>query len=60
MSEIGSLYSVENLRLQKLRKWAVKDLRKYLIFYFEWDDAIELVGMLYAAQDINSILDSEV
>jgi toxin ParE1/3/4 len=60
MPGIGSLYPVENSRLQGLRKWAVKDFRKYLIFYFERDGAIEVVRILYAAQDINSILDGEV
>lgn len=57
---IGSLYPVENPRLQGLRKWAVKDFRKYLIFYFERDDAIEIVRILYAARNISSILDGEV
>lgn len=31
-----------------------------IIFYFEQDDAIEVVRILYAAQDRSSILDSEV
>lgn len=56
---MGSLYPVKNPRLQGLRKWAVKDFRKYLIFYFDRDDAIEVVRILYAARDISSILDSE-
>lgn len=56
----GSLYLVENPRLQGLRKWAVKDFRKHLIFYFERDDDIEVVRILYATRDINSILDGEV
>lgn len=60
MPGIGSLYPVENPRLQRLRKWAVKGFRKYLIFYFERDDAIEVVRILYATQDISSILDGEV
>lgn len=59
MPGIGSLYSVENPCLQGLRKWAVKDFRKYLVFYFERDDAIEVVRILYAAQDISSILEGE-
>ncbi len=59
MPGMGSLYPVENPRLQGLRKWAVKDFKKYLIFYFEQDDAIEVVRVLYATQDINSILDGE-
>lgn len=56
---IGRLYAVENARLQGLRKWAVKDFRKYLIFYFDRDDAIEVVRILYATQDIASILEGE-
>lgn len=60
MPGIGSFYLVENPRLQELRKWAVKDFRKYLILYFEWDAAIEVVRILYAARDISSILDGEV
>ncbi len=57
---MSSLYPVENPRLQGLRKWAVKDFRKYLIFYFERGDAIEVVRILYATRDISSVLDSEV
>jgi toxin ParE1/3/4 len=60
MPGIGSLYPIENPRLQELRKWAVKDFRKYLIFYFERDDAIEVVRILYAAQDISSIFQGEL
>jgi toxin ParE1/3/4 len=60
MPGMGGLYPVENPRLQGLRKWAVKDFKKYLIFYFERDDAIEIVRILYAAQDISSILNGEV
>ncbi|WP_416674099.1 type II toxin-antitoxin system RelE/ParE family toxin [Egbenema bharatensis] len=60
MPGIGSFYPVENPRLQGLRKWAVKDFRKYLIFYCERDDAIEIARILYATQNINSILDGEV
>ncbi|MBE8998600.1 MULTISPECIES: type II toxin-antitoxin system RelE/ParE family toxin [unclassified Nostoc] len=59
MPEVGSLYRVSNPRLQGLRKWAVKHYRKYLIFYIVWEDAIEVVRILYATQDISSILDSE-
>ena len=60
MPGIGSLYSVKNSRLQGLRKWAVKDFRKHLIFYFDRDDALEVVRILYAMQDINSILEGEM
>ncbi|MBL1177541.1 type II toxin-antitoxin system RelE/ParE family toxin [Pantanalinema sp. GBBB05] len=60
MPGIGSSYPVENPRLQGLRKWAVKGFRKYLIFYFERGDAIEVIRILYATQDISSILEGEV
>jgi toxin ParE1/3/4 len=40
---IGNLYPVENPRLQGLRRWAVKDFRKYLIFYLEHEDTIEIM-----------------
>jgi toxin ParE1/3/4 len=59
MSGMGNLYPVENPRLQGLRKWAVKDFKKYLIFYVERDDTIEVVRILYATQDISSILEGE-
>lgn len=59
MPKIGSLYPVEDPRLRGLRKWAVKDFRRYLIFYFEQDDAIEVVRILYATRDINSLLKDE-
>jgi toxin ParE1/3/4 len=58
-SSIGSLYRTQNPRLQGLRKWAVKDFRKYLIFYFDRDDSIEIVRILYAARDIAKILENE-
>ncbi len=60
MPGIGSFYLIENPRLQGLRKWAAKDFRKHLIFYFERDDAVEVVRILYATRDIDSILDGEV
>ncbi len=57
MPGIGSIFFTKNDRLQGLRKWAVKDFRKYLIFYVDRDDVVEIVRILYAARDIASILD---
>ncbi|MDZ7969379.1 MAG: type II toxin-antitoxin system RelE/ParE family toxin [Nostoc sp. DedSLP03] len=59
MPGMGSRYPVDNLRLQGLRKWAVKRFKKYLIFYFEQDESIEVVRILYAGQDIESILEQD-
>jgi toxin ParE1/3/4 len=65
MPGIGSIFVTRNDRLQGLRKWSVKDFRKYLIFYIESpserlrqrDDVVEIVRILYATRDISSILD---
>ncbi|MEH2328297.1 type II toxin-antitoxin system RelE/ParE family toxin [Nostoc sp.] len=59
MPGMGSRYPLESLRLQGLRKWAVKGFKKYLIFYFERDEKIEVVRILYAGQDIERILEQE-
>jgi toxin ParE1/3/4 len=57
MPGIGSIFVTRNDRLQGLRKWSVKDFRKYLIFYIDRDDVVEIVRILYATRDISSILD---
>jgi toxin ParE1/3/4 len=54
---IGSSFITGNSRLQGLRKWAVKDFRKYLIFYIDRDDVVEIVRIIYATRDISNILD---
>ncbi len=58
MPGIGSIFVTDNNRLQNLRKWSVKDFRKYLIFYINCDEVVEIVRILYATRDINSILDT--
>jgi toxin ParE1/3/4 len=57
MPGMGSIFVTDNNRLQNLRKWSVKDFRKYLIFYIDRDQVVEIVRILYATRDINSILD---
>ncbi|MBX9257765.1 type II toxin-antitoxin system RelE/ParE family toxin [Desmonostoc muscorum CCALA 125] len=59
MPGMGSPYPLDNPRLQGLRKWAVKGFKKYLIFYFERDESIEVVRILYAEQNIERILEQE-
>ncbi|MEM6614521.1 MAG: type II toxin-antitoxin system RelE/ParE family toxin [Cyanobacteria bacterium P01_C01_bin.72] len=59
MPGLGSLYRVNSPRLQGLRKWPVKDFRKYLIFYLDQDNCIEIIRILYAARDLSSILERE-
>ncbi|MBE9234406.1 type II toxin-antitoxin system RelE/ParE family toxin [Cuspidothrix issatschenkoi LEGE 03284] len=56
---IGSVYDIGNPRLAGLRKWQVKGFEKYLIFYSEGDEYIEIVRLIYAARDISQILAEE-
>jgi toxin ParE1/3/4 len=58
MPGIGSIFTTKDNRLQDLRKWSVKDFRKYLIFYIDREDVVEIVRILYATRDISSIFDS--
>ncbi|MCY7367610.1 MAG: type II toxin-antitoxin system RelE/ParE family toxin [Chamaesiphon sp.] len=58
MPGIGSIFTTNNNRLQELRKWSVKDFRKYLIFYIDREDVVEIVRIIYATRDISSIFDS--
>jgi toxin ParE1/3/4 len=59
MPKMGRMYQLENPRLQGLGRWAVKGFKKYLVFYFEREDYIEIVRVLYGAQDIERILEQE-
>lgn len=54
---IGSLYQLKNPRLQGLRKWAVKGFKKFLIFYLEQEDSIQIVRFLYASRELPRILE---
>jgi toxin ParE1/3/4 len=59
MPRIGSLYKLENPRLPELRKWAVKGFQKYLVFYFEQEENIQTLRVLYAGRNIERILEQE-
>ncbi len=58
MPGIGNVFVTDNNRLQGLRKWAVKDFRKYLIFYIDREEVVEIVRIIYATRDIDRILDN--
>ncbi|WP_339376323.1 type II toxin-antitoxin system RelE/ParE family toxin [Calothrix sp. NIES-2098] len=60
MPIMGRLYKVQNPRLKGLRKWVVKDFKKYLIFYLQADENIQIVRILYARRDIERILEQEL
>jgi toxin ParE1/3/4 len=57
--EIGRIYLVNNPHLKDLRKWQVRDFRKYLIFYRVWETSIEILRVLQGNQDIDRILTNE-
>jgi len=59
MPGIGSPYPSEKERLRDLRKWHVKGFKRFLIFYRVSEESIEIVRVLYGAQDIQSQLDRE-
>lgn len=58
MPGIGTFFLTTNPRLTSLRKWPVKGFRRYLIFYFEHDNQIEVVRILQASRDLNRILNT--
>ncbi|MFQ4140497.1 type II toxin-antitoxin system RelE/ParE family toxin [Nodosilinea sp. PGN35] len=59
MPGVGSPYPSEKERLRDLRKWHVKGFNRFLIFYRVNDEAIEIVRVLYGAQDIRSLLERD-
>lgn len=56
MPGLGSSYTTPNARLKNLQKWRVKGFNKFLIFYRTKEDAIEILRILGAAQDIDEII----
>lgn len=59
MPGMGSRVELKNPRLQELRKWSVKGFKKYLIFYCDQDEYLEIIRLLYAGQNIEKILIAE-
>lgn len=57
---IGHAYPSTQERLKDLQKWHVKGFKRYLIFYRLQVNSIEIVRVLYGAQDIQTILNSNI
>ena len=57
MPGAGQLYECSDPKLRGLRKRAVKGFKNYLIFYMVRDTEVSIIRVLYASQDISSILD---
>ncbi|MBI1766274.1 MAG: type II toxin-antitoxin system RelE/ParE family toxin [Acidobacteria bacterium] len=60
MPYIGVAQLTDNAALFGLRRWPVKGFEKYLIFYLVFDDAIDIIRVLHAAQDIAAVLADEI
>src|SRR5258705_1545122 len=56
---IGPARAFENPQLTDFRIWPVKGFDQYLIFYRATDELVEILRVLHAARDIDSILSGE-
>jgi len=59
MPYIGVAVPLDTPSLFGLRRWPIKGFEKYLIFYLVFEDTIDVVRILHAAQDIAAILEDE-
>ena len=55
MPRMGALRTFRNPRFAGVRMWRVKDFEKYLIFYLNNDDGLEIVRVIHGAQDIPAL-----
>jgi len=58
MPGIGERWPSANPRLAGLRVWRIEHFEKHLIFYRPVDDGIEIVRIIHAARDLESVLES--
>ena len=56
---IGPARQFENSQLTDVRIWLVKGFEKHLIFYRATDELVEILRVLHASRDIDSILSGE-
>jgi toxin ParE1/3/4 len=59
MPEIGGQWESENPAFAGLRVWPLRGFKKHLVFYRSTADSIEIVRVLHASRDIESIFDTE-
>jgi toxin ParE1/3/4 len=59
MPGIGERWQSANPRLAALRVWRIAGFEKHLIFYRPADDGIDIVRIIHAARDIDSVLEGE-
>ena len=59
MPEMGNLRQFRHDRLLGIRMWPIHGFERHLVFYRPVDDGIEVIRVLYGAQDIAAILEDE-
>ncbi len=55
MPGMGNLYESEE-EIVSVRKWAVKEFKKYLIFYRYDDETLEILRIIHATRDLDPLL----
>ena len=57
MPEMGALRHFGNPALKDIRMWPIKGFEKHLVFYHPIENGIEVIRVLHAARDIQSIIE---
>jgi toxin ParE1/3/4 len=57
--EMGRLWESRSPRLAGVRSWTMPRYKKYRIFYRPIPGGIEVLHVLYAARDLQALLDAE-
>jgi toxin ParE1/3/4 len=55
MPEVGSVFELPRRPVTGLRYWTIRDFRNYVIFYRPSSDGIEVIRVLYGAQDSEAV-----
>ena len=59
MPRLGRVREFHNATLQVIRMWFVKGFKHHLIFYRITETGIEIIRVLHAARDLDSIFEEE-
>jgi len=60
MPGVGGIWLIDPRRKTEIRWMSIRKFKKYLIFYVETDKTVEVVRVLHASQNINTILSSSL
>lgn len=56
MPGMGKVYDSQEEDISNIRKWAVKGFRQYLIFYRYDDEVLEVLRIIHATRNLDSLL----